>query len=59
MTKLERIIHDKFVNKTEMAKKLGISRPTLYEYIKNPDSMTIGVLRNISKYLNTDIKDIL
>lgn len=40
------------INKPELAKKMQMSRSTLYEKLRDPDRFTIGEVKRMAKALN-------
>ena len=57
--KLHELVIDTFGTKELAARKLGISRWTLYRYIDNPNKMPLHYLKKISEYSNTNICEYL
>lgn len=55
----ERLLLDKFGTKELAARKLGISRWTLYRYIDNPSKIQLHHLKKLSELTNTSICEYL
>lgn len=55
----ERLVLDKFGTKELAARKLGISRWTLYRYIDNPSKMPLYTLKKFAEITDTSICEYL
>ena len=49
---LEEVLKQKGIDKTELAKRLGVSRQTIYGYLKNP---SLDTLKNIAYALEVEL----
>lgn len=49
----------KGITQDEMAKMLGISKPTYVRWERKPDNITIGFANKIAKIFETDLSNII
>ena len=56
--KLRTKMFEKKINICAMAHELGIHRDTMSRYLKNPETMTVGILWKISDVLGLTAEDI-
>ncbi|MDE5868022.1 MAG: helix-turn-helix domain-containing protein [Anaeroplasmataceae bacterium] len=53
LKKINEVICRKEINKTNLAKKLGISRQTLYDYLNGINIMPYDIVLHINMLLNS------
>jgi len=58
-SKLERFILDEFGTRDLCARKLKVSRWTIYRWIDNPQAIQFKHLKKLSEVTNKDICDIM
>jgi len=58
MLRIEEIMKNKGVGVTELAKKMNVSRMTIYYYIKQDEKNSISQLKKIADALKCDLSDL-
>tara|TARA_R110001592_G_scaffold349215_1_gene644043 strand:- start:1161 stop:1370 length:210 start_codon:yes stop_codon:yes gene_type:complete len=49
---LKEILIEKEMSVLWLSERIGLSRPTLYKYLDNPDEFKVKHVQKIAKYLN-------
>ena len=56
---LREVLKNKGITILWLSERLGLSRPTLYKYLANPNEFKIRHLKQIAKYLDTTEREAL
>ena len=56
---LKEALRKKDIQLPWLAERIGLSRPTLYKYLKKPDEFRIKQVRRIAKYLDISEREAL
>ena len=56
---LKEILLEKEMSVMWLSERIGLSRPTLYKYLDNPDEFKVKHVKKIAKYLDITERDAL
>tara|TARA_R110000796_G_scaffold95662_1_gene201087 strand:+ start:797 stop:1006 length:210 start_codon:yes stop_codon:yes gene_type:complete len=56
---LKEILIEKEMSVLWLSERIGLSRPTLYKYLDNPDEFKVKHVKKIAKYLDITERDAL
>ena len=56
---LKEVLLEKEMSVMWLSERIGLSRPTLYKYLDNPDEFKVKHVKKIAKYLDITERDAL